>query len=78
MRWLASSTVYCCRLAVCWLLSVIGESKLEIEIKTPHQEKCLQIVDMASWAIFRKWEHQDESYYNLIKSKIIEERPLFP
>jgi hypothetical protein len=52
--------------------------KLEIEIKTPHQEKCLQVVDMASWAIFRKWEHQDESYYNLIKSKIVEESPLFP
>lgn len=52
--------------------------KLEVEIKTPHQDKCLQVVDMASWAIFRKWEHQDESYYNLIKSIIVEESPLFP
>lgn len=52
--------------------------KIEIEIKTPHQDKCLQVVDLARWAIFRKWEHQDEGYYNLIKSKIVEESPLFP
>lgn len=51
--------------------------KLRIQIKTPHEEKCLQVVDMVSWAIFRKWEHQDASYYNLIKSKIIEESSLF-
>lgn len=47
-------------------------------IKTPHQEKALQVVDAASWSIFRKYEHQDESYYNIIKDLIIEENPLFP
>ena len=52
--------------------------KLKVEIKTPQENKCLQVVDMASWAIYRKWEHQDDSYYNLIKEKIIEESPLFP
>jgi Protein of unknown function (DUF3800) len=50
---------------------------LGIEIKTPHEEKCLQAVDFASWAIFRKYEHGDESYYDLFKSKIFEERSLF-
>lgn len=51
---------------------------IEIMIKSPHEEKSLQAVDFVSWSIFRKYEHQDESYYNLIKSKIIEENPLFP
>ena len=50
---------------------------LNIEIKTPTEEKCLQIVDACSWAIFRKYEHNDHAYYNLFKSKIIEENSLF-
>lgn len=50
---------------------------LNIEIKTPTEEKCLQIVDACSWAIFRKYEHNDHAYYNLLKSKIIEENSLF-
>ena len=51
---------------------------IEILIKTPHEEKSLQAVDFASWAIFRKYEYGDDSYYNLIKNKITEENPLFP
>lgn len=50
---------------------------MSVEIATPHQEKALQVTDFASWAIFRKYERGDDSYYNLIKSKIIEESPLF-
>lgn len=52
--------------------------KLSVMIKTPQQEKCLQVVDMVCWSLFRKREHGDESYVNLIKSKIVEESPLFP
>lgn len=51
--------------------------KLEIEIKTPHEEKSLQAVDFVSWAIFRKYEYDDESYYEIIKEKIYEENILF-
>jgi len=51
---------------------------IKVEIRTPHEEKGLQAVDFVSWAIFRKQELGDESYYNLIKSKIVEENPLFP
>ncbi len=51
---------------------------VKVVIKTPHEEKSLQGVDFASWAIFRKYEYGDDSYYNLIKNKIIEENPLFP
>lgn len=51
---------------------------IKVEIKTPSQEKSLQAVDFVCWAIFRKIEHGDDRYYNIIKSKIIEESPLFP
>ena len=49
-----------------------------VNIKTPAEEKSLQVVDFVSWALFRKYEYGDESYYDLIKEKIIEENPLFP
>jgi len=52
--------------------------KISVEIKTPQERKCLQIVDCVCWSLFRKREHGDESYANLIKSKIVEESPLFP
>ncbi len=54
------------------------KSAITIEIKTPTQEKSLQVADFVSWAIFRKYEKGDNSYYDLIKSKILEESPLFP
>ncbi|MBI5452223.1 DUF3800 domain-containing protein [Candidatus Gottesmanbacteria bacterium] len=50
---------------------------MKIEIKTPSEEKALQVVDFASWAIFRKYEQGDGYYYDLIKKIIIEERGLF-
>ena len=50
---------------------------ISIEIKTPFQEKGLQVVDFVSWALFRKKEHSYESYANYFKSKIIEESSLF-
>ena len=54
--------------------------KVEVEavIKTPYEEKSLQVVDFVSWAIFRKYEYGDDSYYNIIRNKIVEENPLFP
>lgn len=57
-----------------------GNHKLDVEviIKPPTKEKGLQIVDMISWSIFRKYEHGDETYYNLFKPEIVEENPLFP
>lgn len=50
---------------------------INIEIKTPHEEKALQAVDFISWSIFRKYEHSDESYYEIFKDKIYEENILF-
>jgi hypothetical protein len=51
---------------------------IKVEIKSPQQEKCLQIVDCVCWAIFRKREHKDDLFYKIIKEKIAEESPLFP
>jgi len=51
---------------------------LEIEIKTPAEEKALQAADFASWAIFRKYEYGDDTYYKIIKNLIVEENALFP
>lgn len=50
---------------------------LKVEIKTSHEEKALQAVDFVSWSIFRKYQYHDENYYNIIKQKITEERPLY-
>jgi len=30
-------------------------------------------VDIVSWAIFRKYEHGDDSHSNIIRTKIVEE-----
>lgn len=51
---------------------------IRIQVRTPFEEKTLQVVDFVSWAIFRKYEYGDDSYYNIIKNKISEENPLFP
>lgn len=52
--------------------------RINIQIKPSHTEKCLQAVDFLSWSIFRKYERNDYEYYEIIKSKIIEENLLFP
>ena len=54
------------------------KSIIKISIKTPYEEKCLQAADFLSWAFFRKYEYGDDSYYNIFKSKIVEESPLYP
>ncbi|MEW6040142.1 MAG: DUF3800 domain-containing protein [Elusimicrobiota bacterium] len=54
------------------------DKKLIVEIKFPSQEKCLQVVDFVCWSIFRSKEYEDNSYYDIIRIKIVEENPLFP
>ena len=55
-----------------------SHANIEVDIRTPTEEKCLQVVDCLSWGIYRKYEHADESYYNLFQKIIIEENALFP
>ena len=47
------------------------QESVTVEIKTPQQEKCLQIVDFISWALFRKYEYHDEGYSKIIRGKIV-------
>ncbi len=51
---------------------------ISVSIQPSHSDKCLQAVDFACWAIYRKIEYHDDSYSHIIKRKIIEENPLFP
>ena len=50
---------------------------INIEIKTPSEEKGLKIVDSLAWSFFRKYEHEDESYADIVKGKVVEENGLF-
>lgn len=52
--------------------------KINIEIRNPTEERALQVVDFVSWSIFRKIEHQDDSYSNIFASKVVEISRLFP
>jgi len=56
----------------------IHKGTIQISIKTPAEEKCLQATDFLSWAFFRKYEKGDDSYYNIFNGKIVEESSLFP
>ena len=49
----------------------------EVQLHASHENKSLQAVDFISWAIFRKYERGDFEFYEMIKSKIIDERLLF-
>lgn len=51
---------------------------LQVEIKKPSQEKCLQVVDFACWAIYQKYEKSEPKYYDIIKGLIAEENMLYP
>ncbi len=52
--------------------------KISVTVSPSHSEKGLQAVDFACWAVYRRIEKGDDSYSNLIREKIIEEKPLFP
>lgn len=50
---------------------------LDVIVRPASAVKGLQVVDFLSWAIFRKYEHGDDYFYNMIKNLIIEESSLF-
>ncbi len=49
----------------------------DVQLHSSHENKSLQAVDFMSWAIFRKYERGDYKFYEIIKSKIVDERLLF-
>ncbi len=50
---------------------------ITVSLHKSHENKSLQAIDFASWAIFRKYEKGDTDYYDIIKDKIVDERLLF-
>jgi len=40
-------------------------------------EKSIQVADYVSWAILRKYERGDDSYYGLISSRVTKKAPRF-
>ncbi|MFA7689557.1 MAG: DUF3800 domain-containing protein [Methanofastidiosum sp.] len=55
----------------------INKVKSFIEIKITHLDSknspALQAVDFISWAIFRKYEKKDTTFYDIIKGRIVSE-----
>jgi undecaprenyl pyrophosphate synthase len=54
------------------------DGNFKMSLAASHDERGLQAVDFISWSIFRKYEKDDLQFYDFIKSKIIDERLLFP
>jgi len=51
---------------------------IDVAIKTPAEEKALQVVDFVSWSLFKKYESQNTEYYGIFKKLVVEENMLFP
>ncbi|MCL2654520.1 MAG: DUF3800 domain-containing protein [Coriobacteriia bacterium] len=50
---------------------------ISVSIKTPKEEKGLQIADLLAWSFFYKYERGDASYVDIISEKVVEENWLF-
>ncbi len=50
---------------------------MQITIRKQDEEKALQVTDIVSWAVFRKYEYQDDTYYSLLQDDIVEESMLY-
>lgn len=55
-----------------------GQNSCEVSIRRPQDEKALQLVDIVSWAIMRKFEYHDDSFYNIIAPFIVGKHEFFP
>jgi hypothetical protein len=43
---------------------------LPIKITETRNEKTLQIADLVSWSVFKKYEHNESLYFDLLKENI--------
>ena len=53
------------------------QPNINFEIRTPYQEKWLQVADIVSYAVYQKYERNDNELYDIIEKLILEERRLF-
>jgi hypothetical protein len=57
-------------------MNTVRIPKLLLQIEMPNREKGLQAVDIASWALFRKYEFGDSKYSKLLQPIVTEEYPV--
>ena len=50
---------------------------LLIKHENSQSEQCLQVLDFISWAIFRKYESNDECFFDIIRDKITTKKEIF-
>jgi hypothetical protein len=50
---------------------------LNVEVKHPSAEKGLQAVDLLSWSYFRKIEHDDATYSDIVNDRLLEVSSVF-
>ena len=48
-------------------------SVMIVNIRKPHDDKCLQAADFVSWALWQKYEKGNERFANLLSDKIVRE-----
>jgi len=66
---------------ISYIISEIKDASgidIQVEIATPAKEKSLQVVDFISWAIFQRYEKEEDACYNLIRSKLIDDTIIYP
>jgi hypothetical protein len=59
------------------VLAKKSSGHMKVFIKPSYEVKGLQVADIISWAIFRKYEYGDDTYYKMIENLIIWEHALF-
>jgi hypothetical protein len=45
--------------------------RLTVAIRSPQEERCLQAVDMLSWAVFRQLELGDDAYRAIMQERLM-------
>jgi hypothetical protein len=53
-----------------WETAKKHQLRIKALIKSPHEEKGLQVVDAICWAMYQKWELYDASFYQIIQDLI--------
>lgn len=59
------------------ILTQKNHCTLKIQHENSQTEGCLQVLDFISWAIFRKYEHEDSRFFEIIKDKIVIKKEMF-
>jgi len=54
-----------------------NDVSFDFSILSARDDKCLQAVDFVSWALWQKYENCDETYSDIISSKIVKEYVMY-